>query len=41
MSTREEIDARVMERGDIPSSEKLRWMGRRIGNVVKVCRRTK
>lgn len=41
VSTRDEMDARVMDRGEIPPSENLRWMGSKMGRVVNVCRRTK
>lgn len=38
VSVKEEIEALVMEAGE-SFSEKTTWMGNRIGNVVKVCKR--
>jgi hypothetical protein len=35
--TSEDIDARVMEAGEIVVSEKWTWMGSKIGKVVTVC----
>jgi hypothetical protein len=37
--TRDEMDARVMERWETESPEKWICMGRRMGTVVKVCSR--
>ena len=38
VSVSEEIEALVMEAGE-SASEKTTWMGNRMGNVVKVCKR--
>lgn len=36
VSTNEDIEARVMDLGEIESLENLTWMGKRIGKVVHV-----
>lgn len=39
MATSDDIDARVIESGEVELSEKWTWIGSRMGVVVRVCRR--